>query len=171
MKKVLIAVDDTKGAQGILSVFQNLVRPPEKVILLHVQRLEGRSMMIDMLGEAEMKTLKESIEGTEYKEELDRKAEEVLNFYRKQLEDGGLISIQSVVRMGIPSEEILRVSEEENVELVIMGGSDKRGLDRLISGRISKEVEKSARVPVLLAKAERGEHVLGVKEQTAPSSV
>ena len=33
MKKVLIAVDGTKGTQSILSVFHNLVRPPEEVIL------------------------------------------------------------------------------------------------------------------------------------------
>ena len=52
MKKVLIAVDDTKGSQAVLSVFHNLVRPPEEVLLLHVERLEGRSMMIDMLSES-----------------------------------------------------------------------------------------------------------------------
>lgn len=171
MKKVLIAVDEIKGSEGVLSVFQNLVRPPQGVVLLHVQRLEGKSMMVDMLGVAEMKTLKESIEGTEYKEELDRKAEQVLTYYKKQLEDGGLISVKTVVRLGIPSEEILNVAEEENVDLVIMGSSDKKGLDRLISGRISKEVEKSSRVPVLLAKPEKGESLLGVKDQPAASSV
>ena len=76
MKKVLIAVDDTKGSKAVLSVFKNLVRPPQDVWLLHVQRLEGKSLMIDMLGEAELSTLRESLKGTEYKEELDRKSEQ-----------------------------------------------------------------------------------------------
>lgn len=57
MKKVLIAVDETEGSKSVLSVFHNMVRPPETVVLVHVQRLEGKSMMIDMLGEAEMSTL------------------------------------------------------------------------------------------------------------------
>ena len=57
MKKILVAVDDTKGSEAVLTIFRNLVRPPEEVILLHVQRLEGRSLMIDMLGEAELATL------------------------------------------------------------------------------------------------------------------
>ncbi len=71
MNKVLIAVDDTKGSKYVLGVFQNLVRPPQEVLLLHVQRLQGRSLMIDMLSDAELSTLKESLKGTEYKEKLD----------------------------------------------------------------------------------------------------
>jgi hypothetical protein len=36
MKKILIAVDETKSSLGVLEVFKNQVRPPEEVILLHV---------------------------------------------------------------------------------------------------------------------------------------
>lgn len=152
VKKVLLAVDDTKGSMGALSVFRNLVRPPETVILLHVERLEGRTLMIDMLGDAELSTLRESLEGTEHKEALDRKAERILNYYRKELESGGLVSVKSVVRDGIPSEEIARVAEEENVDLVIVGCNRKKGFHRLLTGCVSKDVEKSANVPVLVAK-------------------
>ncbi len=110
MKKVLIAVDDTKGSKGVLSVFRNLVRPPEEVVLLHVESLEGKSLMLDMLGEAEMSTLKEMLRGTEHKEALDRKAEKIISFYRRELEDGGLGSVKTLVSEGIPSEEIVKVA-------------------------------------------------------------
>lgn len=152
MKKVLVAVDDTKGSRAVLSVFNNLVRPPEEVILLHVERLEGRSLMIDMLSGSELSTLKESLKGTEYKEELDRKAERILNFYRKELEDGGLISIKTIIREGIPSDEILKVAEEEGVDIIITGCNEKRGINRLITGCISKDVERNSKVPVLVAR-------------------
>jgi hypothetical protein len=56
MKKVIIAVDETEGSKAVLSVFRNMVRPPESVVLVHVQQLEGKSMMIDMLGDAERST-------------------------------------------------------------------------------------------------------------------
>jgi hypothetical protein len=104
MKKVLIAVDETEGSKAVLSVFQNMVRPPESVVVVHVQQLEGKSMMIDMLGDAEMNTLREAIKGTEYKEALDRKSERILSYYRKALENGGLFSVKTVVRDGITSE-------------------------------------------------------------------
>ncbi len=162
MKKVLIAVDDTRGSQSVLSVFHNLVRPPEEVLLLHVERLEGKSLMIDMLSESEIATLKESLKGTEYKEELDRKAEEVLSYYRKELENGGLINVKSIVREGIPADEILKVAGAENVDLIIVGSNEKRGFDRLVAGCVSKDVEKNSGVPVIIGKNAAAEKGLAV---------
>src|SRR5512139_3246457 len=153
MKKVLIAVDETEGSKSVLSVFQNMVRPPESVVLVHVQQLEGKSMMIDMLGDAERSTLRESLKGTEHKEALDRKSEKILNYYRKQLENGGLVSVKTIVRDGVPSDEILKVAQEEGVELIITGHNGKTMMERFFSGSVSKEMEKNAPVPVLVAKS------------------
>jgi nucleotide-binding universal stress UspA family protein len=152
MKKVLIAVDDTKASKAVLTTFHNSVQQPEEVILLHVERLEGRSLMIDMLGEAEISTLKNAVNGTEHKEALDEKAEKILNFYKKELEGSGLFSVKTVIRDGIPTEEILKVADEEGVELIILGYSARKGLNRLIAGSVAKDVGKYAKVPVLVAK-------------------
>jgi len=152
MKKVLIAVDETEGSKAVLSVFQNMVRPPESVVLVHVQHLEGKSMMVDMLGENELDTLREAMEGTEYKEALDRKSEKILNFYRKELENGGLVSVKTVVRAGITSEEILKIAQEEGVDLIVTGYNGKSFMQRMVTGSISKDIEKNAPVPVLVAK-------------------
>ena len=154
MKKILIAVDETSGSKAVLSVFHNLVRPPEEVLLLHVERLEGKSLMIDMLSDAELSTLKESLKGSEYKESLDRKAEQILNFFKKELESSGLINVRTILREGIPAEEIIKVAEEQNVDLIIVGDNGKKGLLRLITGCVSKEVEKNATVPVLVGKTD-----------------
>ena len=154
MKKILIAVDETSGSKAVLSVFHNLVRPPEEVLLLHVERLQGKSLMIDMLSEAELSTLKESLKGSEYKERLDRKAEQILNYFKKELESSGLINVRTIIREGIPADEILKVAEEQNVDLVIVGDNGKKGLLRLITGCVSKEVEKHATVPVLVGKTD-----------------
>jgi nucleotide-binding universal stress UspA family protein len=153
MKKVLIPVDDTKGSEAILSVFSNLVKPPEEIILLHVEKPGGKSLMYDMLGDAEMSTLKEMLEGTEYKEKLDKRAEKILTYYKKRLNHGGLVNIKTVVRMGHPADEILKVAEEENAELMILGCNGKDKLHKLITGCVTKDVEKRAHVPVLVAKS------------------
>jgi nucleotide-binding universal stress UspA family protein len=152
MKKVLMAVDETAGSKSVLSIYRTMVREPENVILVHVQRLEGKSMMNDMLSESELKTLKESIRGAEYKEELDRKSENITSFYKKELENGGSVKVKALVREGIPSDEILKVAQEEKVDLIIMGRDNKTGLRRLFAGCAAKEVERSANVPVLVAK-------------------
>lgn len=152
MKKILIAVDDTKGSKNVLSVFHNFVQQPVEVVLLHVERLEGRSMIIDMLGDAEMSTLKEMLAGTDHKAALDKRAEQILAFYSKELALDDLSFIKTVRKDGFPSEEILKVAEEEGAELIILGQSGKRGIDRFITGTVAQYVEKNTKVPVLVAK-------------------
>ena len=153
MKKILIAADDTKGSLTVLDVFKNQVRPPEEVVLVHVQRILGRSLMGDMLSEAEMSTLKEAVKDTDFQEELDRKSQIVLSYYKKQLESNGLFNIKTVVRAGNVTEEVLKVAEEEKVDLMILGCNGKVGFDRLISGCVTREVERKTQIPVMVAKA------------------
>lgn len=163
MKKVLIAVDNTKGSKSVLSVFKNLVRPPQEVLLLHVQRLQGKSLMIDMLGDAELSTLRESLKGTEYKEKLDRESEQILKYYKREFEDGGLISVRTLIRDGIAADEILKVAEEEKVDLIITGANGNKGMLRLIAGSWPSEVERRSKVPVLVGKEEGSTEVCGLQ--------
>ena len=152
MKKVLIAVDDTKASKAVLTTFHNSVRQPEEIILLHVERLEGRSLMINMLGETEISTLKDAVKGTEHKAALDKKAGKVLDYYTKELKVSGPFNVTTVIREGIPAEEIIKVADAEGVELIILGCSGRKGINRIIAGSVSKDVRKNARVPVLVAK-------------------
>lgn len=166
MKKVLIVVDDTKGSKAVLSVFRNLVRPPQEVLLLHVQRLQGKSLMIDMLGDAELSTLRESLKGTEHKEKLDRESEQILKYYKREFEDGGLINVRTLVRDGIAADEILKVAEDEKVDLIITGANGNKGMLRLIAGCVPSEVERRSKVPVLVGKVEGSTEVYGMQGAT-----
>lgn len=152
MKKILIPVDGSKGTKDIFKVFGNIVRPAEEVILLHVEQLGGKSLMLDMLGDAEMATLRESIEDTPFKEKLDEQAGKIIAYCRGKLETIGSQNIRTLVREGIPAEEILKVAAEEKVDLIILGYNSSTGMGRLISGSVTKDVERGARVPVLVAK-------------------
>jgi len=146
-----MAVDETAGSKSVLSIYKAMVREPENVILVHVQRTEGKSSMIDTFSESESKALKESMRGTVYKEELDRKLENITSFYKREIENNGSAKVNALVREGIPAEEILRVAQEEKVDLIIMGRNGKTGLRRFFAGCVTKDVERSATVPVLVA--------------------
>lgn len=152
MSKILIAVDDIRSSKAVLATYYNSVQRPDTILLLNVERLEGKSMMIDMLGDAEMNTLKECLKDTDHKIELDRKAQNILDYYRKELEEGGAASIRTIIREGIAADEILKVASEEQVDLIILGYNGKKGLGRLISGSVAQDVMKKAQVPVLMAK-------------------
>jgi nucleotide-binding universal stress UspA family protein len=152
MKKILIAVDDTKGSQNVLSVFHNFVQLPVEVILLHVERLEGRSLMIDMLGDAERSTLKEMLRGTDHLETVEARSEKILAFYSRELKNDGQVTLRTMRREGIPTEEILQVADEVGADLIILGQSGRKGFDRFITGKVAQYVEKNAKVPVLVAR-------------------
>jgi nucleotide-binding universal stress UspA family protein len=154
MKKILMAVDDTKGTKNAFFLYTkacSCIRP-EMIILVYVEKLEGRSLMDDqLLSVSEMQTLKEVLEGTEYQELLDKKANAVVSYYRKALEDGGLTGIKTVIRKGHPAEEILATAKEEGVDLIVIGSRSSRAT-HLFMGSVSREVANNSEVPVLLVK-------------------
>lgn len=153
MNKVLLAVDDSMGSENVLKAFFTLYActRPEAVLLLHIQKPEGRSLMDEMLGVAEMSTLKEELKGTEHQKELDKRAEAVLSHYRGLLEERGVRGIKTIVKQGHPAEEILSTAEQEGAGLIIIGSRGNR-LHNFLMGSVSREVANRADVPVMLAK-------------------
>ena len=152
MKKVLIAVDGTRHSQEVVTAFYGLPSVPEEVVLLNVEDPGSGSLMYQMLGETEMNTLRESLKETEFKKARDRQADAILAYYEKQLNPNGRTYVKGILREGNPSEEILKAADDEEAEMIILGFSGRKGLDRLISGSVTARVRKESRVPVLLAK-------------------
>ncbi len=154
MNKVLIAVDDTKGTKSAFSVCANFCSclRPRSIALVYVEKFEGKKSLIDeMLGDAEMSTLKEVLKGTEYQAALDKKARAILNYYKKALANQGLSKIKTIVKQGHPAEEILKTASEEKSNMIIVGSRGKR-TTHLFMGSVSREVADSADVPVLIVK-------------------
>lgn len=152
MNKVLIATDGTKGSLAVLDVFRNQVRPPQEVILVHVQRPLGKSLMGQMISENEMSILKEQVKNTELQEELDKQSEKILSYFKNELKNDGLFKISTVIRAGNVHEEILKVADEEQADMVILGCNGKTGLDRMLTGCTTKDVERRSSIPVIVAK-------------------
>jgi nucleotide-binding universal stress UspA family protein len=59
---------------------------------------------------------------------------------------------------GDPAEEIARIAEEEQVELVVMGTHGRTGFKRLLMGSVAEAVVRRAKVPVLTLKAPAAKH-------------
>jgi len=159
MNRILVAVDDTKGSLAVVKTLNSLLGDcqnsgcvPKTIILLYVEKLEGRSVMTDLLlSKSEMETLKDSVQGTEYKKQLDQKAEKVLTYFKDLLENNGFSGLITQVREGHPAEEILKAAQENEAEMIIIGSRGKR-LQNLWMGSISKEVANNAPMAVLIAR-------------------
>ena len=153
MKNVLVSVDDSKGSKKAVQALINLYSftRPDKVTLLFVEKIEGRSLMDEMLGENEIETLKEMLAGTEYQEKLDKRAEAVLSHYGAMLKEGGIESFEMILKEGHPAEKILEAAKESGAELIIVGSRGRRA-HSILMGSISREVANKAEISVLIAK-------------------
>jgi nucleotide-binding universal stress UspA family protein len=54
-----------------------------------------------------------------------------------------------LVRAGVPAAEILKVAEEEKVDLIVMGTHGRKGLQHLLLGSVAERIVRAARCPVL----------------------
>ena len=59
------------------------------------------------------------------------------------------LTARSVVRVGQPADEIVRVADDEHVDLIVMGTQGRTGLERLMLGSVAERVIRRARCPVL----------------------
>lgn len=55
--------------------------------------------------------------------------------------------------MGDPAEEIVRLADEEHVELIVMATHGRSGLTRMLMGSVAEAVVRRAKCPVLTLKA------------------
>ncbi len=154
MKKILVAVDDTKSSLRSVEFMAKLFpyTRPETVLLLYVEKIMGRSLMDDVLmSDSEIEALKDSLKGTEYQEMLDRKAKKIIDYFKKALEKQGVTGVKPIIKEGHPAEEILKTAQDEGAEMIVIGSRGKR-LHNLFMGSVSREVANRADVFVLIAR-------------------
>ncbi len=154
MKCILLAVDGCKNSLKIVDAVGAIFRCvlPEKVVLLYVQKMEGHSIMDELiLSDSELETLRESMQGTEYQEKLNEQSQMIIAYFQNLLNQKNIGPVKPVVKEGHPAEEILKSAKEEGADLIVMGSRGKR-LHNLFMGSVSREVSNKADTSVLLVR-------------------
>jgi nucleotide-binding universal stress UspA family protein len=153
MKRILIAVDETKGTKNAFYQYSNFCAcmRPRSIVLVYVEKFEGKSLIDAMLGDAELSTLKEVLKGTAYQKALDVKAQTILKYYKAALEKNGLTGVKTVIKKGHPAEEILKTATDVKADMIVIGSRSRRTTN-LFMGSVSREVADGANIPVLIVK-------------------
>ena len=141
--KYLLAVDGSDHSLDATRVFEALT-PAESLKVLHVVSVPG--IPYPALGANVAKDLAMTVESA-MKEEGERALEQAVSLL--PLHPG---SVSKQLEMGSPAESILKVAQEEKVDLVVMGA---RGLGRIreqIFGSVSHRVMTHAPCSTLLIK-------------------
>ena len=93
----------------------------------------------------------------EYEEELRKKlvkkAREEMDRLREELEREGF-KVKTIIAEGHAAEKIVRIAEEENASMIVIGSHGKSNLKAALIGSVSEDVVRKAKVPVVVVRRE-----------------
>lgn len=148
MKKILIAVDGSENSDRALSQGGKLAKEMDsEIVLVAVQR--SLEFYLPVLDYFLKKT--EPQEEEELEKKFESLSRDLLKESKESLEKNGITKDKTVVRIGKPAEEILKVAEEEGADLIVIGSRGK-GLAKTVFGSVSREVIMESKVSVLVAR-------------------
>ncbi|WP_077074555.1 universal stress protein [Aedoeadaptatus urinae] len=87
---------------------------------------------------------------TDFKKAQEQRGQRILNKALETIDYKG--DVETCVRVGRASEEILKCSEEKEVDLIVIGSRGLGGFSRTLLGSVSDKVLNAAKVPVLVNK-------------------
>lgn len=129
-RKILVAHDGSAGSGAVLPVARTVARATgARVVLLRVVPVEIDAARAQLIEQAH--------------ESVDRICREIA---------APGLTLQTLVRVGDPGEEILKAARSENVDLIAMATYGLEGIDRLVMGSVSEHVVGKSPVAVLLAR-------------------
>jgi nucleotide-binding universal stress UspA family protein len=145
-KNILIATDGSETSQMAARMGVELAKNHgSKVVAVYVadtSRLGYIPDYIQYSGMIRELMLNEGKDATDYVEELAKNAE---------------LSYEKIILEGKPSDELLKITKESEVDLLVMGSVGRGGLDRFLLGSVAEKVVQHSKVPIMLVPG--GKHI------------
>lgn len=140
LKTIVVALDVSEISELVIqSIHELQLQPTTKIILSHViPPSENEELVADRPQSRS--------EGLPY---LD--TEKQLQSYEDELPGDSVIEIVS----GDPAEEIIRLANIYQADLIVIGSRGLTGLERIIQGSVSSQVVENAPCSVLVVKPPR----------------
>lgn len=140
-EKILYPTDFSDVSIKVLGYVKRLRETgTQEVVALHV--IDRKSL--DFLFYDTQKSL-------DAETELIQRAQQALEPIVDELNRCGFVA-RARVETADPFREILRVEEEENVSLIVIGSHGKSNIEEMLLGSVSENVVRKARGPVLVVK-------------------
>ncbi len=145
-KRAVVPLDGSPVAETILPFILEIAGPLDmEVVLLRVIQ-----PLSPMVIEGARHVVAEAVEARQ----VD--AEEYLAALAVELRNKGL-RVETLVRRGVPSDEILAGARETGADLIAMTTHGRSGLGRLLFGSVAEEVLRHSDIPVFLLRCTEAE--------------
>ena len=142
-KRILYPTDFSDVASKALDYIKQLREGgSERVIVLHV---------LDTRGDQAVRMFLTNGEYEEASKKILEKKNELLKDIEKELMDVGL-EVECRVRQGVPLTEILKIEDEEDVSVIVLGSHGMSNIEEMLLGSVSEKVIRKSKKPVLVIK-------------------
>lgn len=148
-ERILIATDDSKHSEKAAEM------------AIEMAKLYGSAItalfVVDIgkqyapLGDLISKVADELIAGI--RGNLQNQGEKATRRVEEMAEKAG-IAVTRKISEGYPAEDIIRIAEEGDMNLIVMGGIGATGLDRFLMGSVADKVVRTSKIPVLVVRRE-----------------
>jgi nucleotide-binding universal stress UspA family protein len=140
-KHILVATDFSSSSERALDLGVKLATTfHARLTLLHVWEIPVYPYMDFVLSSAE---LMHSVE-----EAAQHRLAATLSELQERIP-----TARSLLKMGIPWEQILATAKEEEADVIVMGTHGRRGPMHVLLGSVAEKVVRLAEVPVLTARS------------------
>lgn len=152
MPLALIAIDGSEHSIRAFNFCIEKLLDPDKwnLLLLHVIDERDLNMVLEVVPLVRLPVFEsQEVSRGNVVDNMKKKAEELLeNLVEKANKQGFKCSFE--IRTGIPHDEIIKTSEEKDVDLIVLGSRGLRGFEKILVGSVSSYVVSHARKPVLI---------------------
>ncbi len=139
-KKILLSVDGSKQSMHAAEKAAHLAKTQDgELVILHV---------IDELTLSELEKLMGSTSNNLLKE-LEDQGWALLRSTEIMLKKFG-VPIKTIIKKGIPHQEILDTASSEGADLIVLGKLGKRGVTKVLLGSAVLRVLEFSKVPVMV---------------------
>jgi nucleotide-binding universal stress UspA family protein len=141
-KRILIATDGSdKSKKAALDALELAKSIGASVIALYVVNEVVITSIVRQLG-ADRK----EVEG-----KLSTTGQKAVDSIKKMGDNAG-VAVDTLVRIGVPANDIIDVSGAEKADLIVMGSHGESGASKLLIGSVAHKVLYWSTIPVLLVR-------------------
>ena len=141
IKKILVPTDLSEFSLAAIDYARSLANVYDATIyLVHA---------VDVVPVVSYPTIDFTLE-TSLQDEAERGREILEQFASRYL--GDVEQVTAVVRRGVAYDEIMRLVNEEAIDLIVMATHGRTGLPHMIMGSVAEKVVRHSPVPVLTIK-------------------
>lgn len=151
--KILVPVDESDYAKAVVEAAGELAKKyGAQVLLLHVFGERKHKMYEEMYEE-----MNEQVKGAipfRRVEDFEQDATILASGVGAVLKGKGL-KAKALGRVGDPAEEIIKVAEDEKVDMIVLGSKGATNVERFLIGPTAKYVAEHAHCTVMIVKGKR----------------